>query len=325
MLRVPAPSASESAYVKLLAREQCETEQSLSRSSLLLFTVLRALTRTGLRGSSRMFFLAQRYRLLRGVLRFSIDRHHPLYVPISRCMDLHDVLEYEGKLLSTLVLKADLFEGNSITLVDCGADIGIVSVRLLSSLKIITKILAFEPNQDVFWLLKRTLSEQPCETVALQMAVSNFSGRGELRSPDYDPHSTGRYLAPAEEGGFPVVTIDDVLTERPSYCIIKIDVEGGELSVLEGAQACIKAAKALIIVLEAHPKVTARTGIDPCSLLTYLNTQRPFEFTVAEKPEQYLDLTQPFFQQVRPDTIFNIVCSSAPQSTRSTISETMSA
>jgi FkbM family methyltransferase len=186
------------------------------------------------------------------------------------------------------------------------------SVLLLSKIDRITKVIAFEPNDDSYAILQKTLAEQPCESSALRRAVSDFSGFGELKSPDYDQDDTGRYLSPVDFGGFSISTVDDVLIERPVYCILKIDVEGGELPAIKGARACIEAAKGVIVAVEAHPKVAARTGIDPIEVLRFLEKLRPFEFAVAELPDQQLQIAQPFFEQVEPTMTYNVVCSSLP-------------
>jgi FkbM family methyltransferase len=284
-------------------------EQLALHREPLLFTTLKALCRSPLRGGHRLFAIAERIGLLHGVLRYLIDERHPVYVPITRRWDLRDIRTYESELVSTIASKAHSFPGN-ITLIDCGADVGLLSALLLSKIEYITRVVAFEPNEEAYLLLHRTLTEQPCQSTVLRMGVSNLPGYGELRSPRYDPDDTGRYLVPVEHGGFRVTTIDNALTERPAYCILKIDVEGGELPVVEGAKTCIEAAEGMIIAIEAHPKVAARTGIDPCRILQFLLALRPFEFTVAERPEQQLDLARPFFEQVEADIVYNIVCTS---------------
>jgi FkbM family methyltransferase len=287
------------------------TEKIVLQRKPLMFTALKALCRSPLRGGDRLFAIAERMNLLRGLLRCSIDERHAVYVPIARRWDLRDLLEYESELVSAIADKARALPGE-ITLIDCGADIGLLSVLLLSKIDRITKVIAFEPNDDSHAILQKTLAEQPCESSALRRAVSDFSGFGELKSPDYDSDDEARYLSPVEFGGFPVSTVDDSLIERPPYCILKIDVEGGELPALMGARACIEAAKGVIVAVEAHPKVAARTGIDPNQVLRFLGTLWPFEFAVAELPDLQLHIAQPFFEQVEPTMTYNVVCSSLP-------------
>jgi hypothetical protein len=108
-----------------------------------------------------------------------------------------------------------------------------------------------------------------------------------------------------------VTTIDSVLAHPPEHCIMKLDIEGGELDALIGARQCVAAARMVVIAIEAHPKVAVRTGRDPIEVLQYLTDIRGFEFMIAEVPEHRLDLSRPFFEQVEPGRIYNIVCTSA--------------
>src|SRR4051812_32505338 len=99
-------------------------EQLVLPREPLLFTALKALYRSSFRGGHRLFAIAERIGLLHGALRYSIDERHPVYVPITRRWDLRDIRAYESELVSTIASKAHSFPG-SITLIDCGADVGL--------------------------------------------------------------------------------------------------------------------------------------------------------------------------------------------------------
>jgi FkbM family methyltransferase len=277
-----------------------------------LFTALKSLCRSPLRGGDRLFSLAERFNLLQGSIRYEIDGEYPIYVPIRRRWDIQDLLDYETPLFELLAERAKSISGE-ITLIDCGADIGLFSIRALSKIPTISNIIAFEPNADVFTLLEKTLSEQTCQAVALQQGVADFAGYGELKSPNYDQDDTGRFVIPAATG-FRVTTLDDAIPDRPRRCIIKIDVEGGELAVIRGGRKCIEDAETAILTIEAHPNVANRTGVDPCSVFRALREIRRFDFIVAEAEfgSQTPDIDRPFFEQFAPTTIYNVVCTTVP-------------
>jgi hypothetical protein len=67
---------------------------------------------------------------------------------------------------------------------------------------------------------------------------------------------------------------------------------------LHGARETLTAAHRAIVVVEAHPHVALRTGIDPIEPLRFLAGLRAFEFTVSERPDVRLDLKRPFFEQL---------------------------
>jgi FkbM family methyltransferase len=289
------------------------TQIRLLRRQPVLFTALKALCRSSFRGGDRLFALVEKAGLFQGgVLRYPIDATHAVHVPISRRWDRLDLIEYEKQLISIVAAEAHSLNGE-ITLVDCGADVGLFAALLLARIGRITEVAAFEPSDETFPLLERTLAEQPCRTRALKVAVGNFIGSGELRFPEYDPYETGRYVIRVEHGGFPVTTLDAVLTEPLGNAILKIDVEGAELAVIEGARQTIHRARDLIVTVEAHPKVALRSGVDPTVVLSALGEIRPFDFVVAEAPGRPLDLRRRFFDQFDATGVYNVVCRSRPR------------
>jgi FkbM family methyltransferase len=218
-----------------------------------------------------------------------------------------DVLNYEHCLISALAEAASACSG-PVTIVDCGANIGLISVFLAARLDQVSRLIAFEPSPETFPVLRQALAGLPIEAEAIQMAVSDFDGRGELRSPAYDSSDTARYVVQVPEGGFPVTTVD-ALSLQAANLLIKIDVEGGEIGVIRGASRSLAEADKAILSIEAHPKVFQRTGIDPITILREIAAIRPFQFTVAETGESNLDLSRPFFEQQPNDgTVYNIIC-----------------
>ncbi len=91
--------------------------------------------------------------------------------------------------------------------------------------------------------------------------------------------------------------------------VIKVDVEGGELAVLRGAARTIAAAQNVILAIEAHPDVTARTGVDPVECLQLLSSFRTFRFNIGETGLE-LNTTQAVFEQIPPNQVYNIVARS---------------
>lgn len=220
-----------------------------------------------------------------------------------------DLVEYEKGFVAALVSEASKCTG-PITFVDCGADIGLISVKVAAESGRISKIVVLEPSGEAFPVLQETLSSLPFNTQAIQIGVSDFTGRGELRSPPYDASHHARYLVQVQDGGFPVTTIDCLSVHGPNL-ILKIDVEGGELGVIRGASRSLAAPTRAIVSVEAHPQVFDRTGIDPIRILQELAAIRPFRFLVAETGKTDLNLSRPFFdQQPKDGTIYNTICSS---------------
>jgi len=272
----------------------------------LLFKIDKFMMRHHIRGAYRLFDLLKRRRYFdRKVIRYEIDRGIVVHVPIfrpERRWDRFDLVHYEPELIGMLVDEARASEV-PLTIIDCGADLGLVSMLLTARLSRVSRVIAFEPSEDEVPLLRRNFAGLPVANEVIQAAVSDYAGRGELRRPAYDAYNQARYVEHAENGGIDVVTLDSM--DLPAEdLLIKIDVEGGEQSVVRGAKSTIAKAKRVIVATEAHPLVAARTGIDPISVLQELAAIRPFRFTVCETRQSNLDLARPFFEQL-PEKFYN--------------------
>lgn len=275
----------------------------------LWFTTLKNLSRTRLRGVTRMTRMLEKLGCFgKKAVRVEIEPGYSIYVPIYRPehWDQKDLLRYERDFMDTLVQAASRNVA-PLTILDCGADIGLTSIILAARISRVSEIIAFEPSNEAFPVLKKNLSALPFRCQAVQTAVSDFSGQGTLMSPEYDASHHARYLAPVSSGGFPVTTVDS-LALSPRDLLIKIDVEGGEIGVVRGAARTIQSANSVIVTVEAHPKVFARTGIDPIRVLGELAAIRPFDFILSEDRRVQLDLSRPFFEQVADkEQIYNVV------------------
>ena len=94
-------------------------------------------------------------------------------------------------------------------------------------------------------------------------------------------------------------------------CAIKIDVEGSECSVVHGARHTIAHAGDLLVAFEAHPKVAARTRQDPVEVMrALLATGREFSFEVDTDPVMTVTADRPFFQQLAPNRVYNVIARS---------------
>jgi FkbM family methyltransferase len=131
--------------------------------------------------------------------------------------------------------------------VDVGANLGVYS-RALSKLTPIVH--AFEPNRELAQLLRRTL---PRNVIVHEQALSSRTGCGTLRTPIVNGRrvfglaSLEKHAAyPADQEAVRVAKLDDVLDGDVGF--IKIDVEGHELRVLEGASSLIERCRPVLLI-----------------------------------------------------------------------------
>ena len=174
---------------------------------------------------------------------------HGLWVPNSEAQRWSQCGEFEG--LPNLDVKkaancAALCSSFDLAL-DIGAHVGAVSAYLSRKFK---KVIAFEAVPSTFEFLRRNAEALP-NVEARNEAVG--PELGEVYFAHYSTHGQLSHVASKEDeantlrvGPIPVVTIDSLALTNLSF--IKIDVEGFELQVLEGARETIERDRPLILV-----------------------------------------------------------------------------
>ena len=278
------------------------------------FRLAKYLIRHNLRGGHRLILHAQQNGSFNRVVRYSISPNVSFSVPLYRecnLWDREDVLSYETPLVDSLVNALAATRGN-ITFVDCGADIGIVSVRLAARCDRLKTIIAFEPNDAANEILRSNLEPLPMTTRVLLAAASDFTGHGELTSPAGDKSAHAMFIVASKDGPVDVRRVDDLDIPPGDVFAIKIDVEGSEANVIRGAAQTLRNASAWVVVFEAHPDVLGRTGKDPVETMKLLSGIGACTFELSDGPPVTLSLDRPFFDQVAERRVYNVVCRSTP-------------
>lgn len=208
------------------------------------------------------------------------------------------------KSVSTVMRKV-LKEGS--VFVDVGAHVGYFTREASKLVGENGEVYAFEANEENFAKLSKNVSK--CANVhPLYAAVSDKPGEVEFFN---SPIGSGRHSMVSsrnEESAVtkvPAVTLDDVLKDK-LVTLVKIDVEGAELSVLQGMKDIMARTKDLHIILEFFPELFSRQGIAPHTLLqvmkdagfkifhlkdhkNYFPIMDPKEFTARLK-EKYINI-----------------------------------
>jgi len=252
-------------------------------------------------GAHRIVHAASALGLLDVVVRYSLGDRITIDVPLyrkSNRWDERDLWEYDPPTVARLAGAIASFPEPAV-FIDCGADIGIMSLLVAAGTANIERFIGLEPNGGAYEVLKENYRRLPFPAEAVLGAVGRAAGRGELRSPDYDPRvEHAQFIELKEDGAIPVYRIDDLPLGRDNYIALKIDVEGAELDVIEGAVQTLAGARRFVVDVEAHPRVAERTGIDPIVYLRRLHEIRPCSFHICERPDVELSLARDFFDQV---------------------------
>jgi FkbM family methyltransferase len=138
---------------------------------------------------------------------------------------------------------------------DIGANIGAYSVPLAKAFPDV-EVHAFEPGSLAVIRLKRNLLLNGLKNVRIhEVGVGSASETLEFHSYGLEDLGLSSFVRPGRKGGLhealpvEVVTLDEVCTglER-DVTVIKIDVQGYEFHVLEGARALIRKKKPYIVM-----------------------------------------------------------------------------
>jgi FkbM family methyltransferase len=163
--------------------------------------------------------------------------------------------------------------GGGITVLDIGANKG-QSVSFFKKIYPNSKIIAFEPSEKTFNLLSGFIRDNLYRDVSIyQVGIGEINGELNFYESILDETSTfslpdensqylkdkNRILFQKNENAFRTVTakittIDRFIEENQisSVDILKIDVEGFELEVLNGARNALVKGEIRIIQLERH-------------------------------------------------------------------------
>ena len=119
---------------------------------------------------------------------------------------------------------------------DVGAHIGNHTLWLAGVCDL--EVVALEPDPENAALLARTIALNGLEgrVRVIEAAAGAKAGKGTLAKAPAGNTGMGK-VVPGRRGPIRVVTIDGL--ELPSVSLLKVDVEGAELSVLEGAARTI--------------------------------------------------------------------------------------
>jgi FkbM family methyltransferase len=172
---------------------------------------------------------------------------------IARLLLLHGAYE-ASEIASVLSLAKP-----GSTAIDVGANVGMYTVALATRIGSAGKVLAFEPVPQTSHRLRENLALNGLENVEVfEAAAGQSRGFADLQLADDSAYAS---MAGVKQGraigqrlSVRVTPLDEVWNDRqrPVVSFCKIDVEGAEMSVLEGAKEMLAACRPALL-LEADP------------------------------------------------------------------------
>ena len=159
--------------------------------------------------------------------------------------------------------------GDSV--VDAGANIGYMTSVLAVRVGEAGKIYCFEPHPGLFDDLQRNVSawkarKPSCSFLLYQAALGAREGLETLRIPDFFSTNRGvSRIEPSRSQGegqslqVKVLALDEVIPKNETIRLVKLDVEGYELAVLNGMEGILRARRVRHVVLEELSDFPAAT------------------------------------------------------------------
>lgn len=182
------------------------------------------------------------------------------------------------KLVPDLAVSTDTYEPHLIawlkeclkpgdTFWDIGANWGFISLPASRIVGTSGRVVAVEPSPANLAWLKRHILLNQCENIVTVVEAAVCEQNGGLVSLSLlndgnSPSNSLMFSGSVNEESpkvsqkidVPAINLDSLLVEQErSPKLVKIDVEGAELKVLEGATQLLNSEKAPIILLAVHP------------------------------------------------------------------------
>ena len=208
---------------------------------------------------------------------FRIRNNDNLGISVLKGEDFEEATQYE--IMSRI--------RENMTVLDIGANIGYYTVQMATKVGPHGKVIAFEPSPIIWEELQYNVSLNKLDNVILnKTALSNINGYGSFCLPQtgYDAHAS---LKPNKT--FDVSKLIEVKTERLDDVLcglgvsdigfIKIDVEGAERDVFEGAVKLLSAKQRPVIIFESAEHLCQPFGHCVFDVLYYLYK---YDYTVEQ-------------------------------------------
>lgn len=138
------------------------------------------------------------------------------------------------------------------TVYDVGANLGFFS---LVAARLGARVEAFEPLPETAAAARRSAELNGVPVRVHELAVGAAAGEAAFLRVDEGSWShladRGRHARTSGELRVRVASLDELRGELPSPAVIKVDVEGSEVAVLDGAAGLLREARPVIVV-ETH-------------------------------------------------------------------------
>ena len=196
--------------------------------------------------------------------------------------------------LDTKIIREEIHEGDIV--IDVGANIGYYTLIFAQLVGSSGKVFAFEPEPKNFEILKKNIKINNYQNiVAEQKIVSDKSGIVKLFIAE---HGIVGHRINQQKSSQKFIEVESIILDNyikklnldSKINFIKIDVEGSEPKVLEGAKEIMQKSNQLKIFTEFNREFVKKYGIEPKEMIDLLY-RNGFKIYLPNYKENKINLT----------------------------------
>jgi FkbM family methyltransferase len=174
-------------------------------------------------------------------------------------------------------------------LIDVGANIGLYTLLLRANSPL--PIIAYEPQPHLCDLVRRNVAHNQLENIDVRnIGCGAEQGEVPFRSGTNGSVALGLNAPTSTSNNIikvPVTTLDEDLAQIPKIALMKIDCEGFELNILQGARKLIERHKPELFI-EIHPAELEKFGHSVQLVVEFLRPLYEMEFWCFNPPRNGL-------------------------------------
>jgi FkbM family methyltransferase len=190
--------------------------------------------------------------------------------------------------LSQLVHPGDV-------VVDVGANIGVITALLGKLVSPSGRVYSFEPVPPSFDKLRQTITLNHLENVVQMHPVAVSDGEQAsvtIYMPIQHSHACSSSRIDDQKNAIPYlcesIALDNVYFIQGAPALVKVDVEGAELSVLSGAEQLCRSSYPPIWVIEVNHKTAGRFDYRPEDIPAWLEERQYIRFYWSDESNFHL-------------------------------------
>jgi FkbM family methyltransferase len=199
--------------------------------------------------------------------------------------------EQEVSALLDLILKAGM------TFIDIGANVGFHALHGARVVGLGGAVIAFEPAPKAFQLLQRSVHLNGLGAICrcINLALSASEGLAALHVSTVSGHNSLYPLGGEKketELQIKTARLDSVLVEAQRIDVVKIDVAGAELDVLEGMKHILANHRDIVLIVEYGVSHLKRLGISPADWFRRFFTLGFVLFAFDEQADAWREIAE---------------------------------